>query len=145
MRANCIYVSKKCGDVNVTGVAMYRVRAEISFYDNGEKATFLLLGNAGPELIGWQASELFDNNYEVMAAGANHGMLTPQSVLPETVVETAHAPGAVQVCNTAIGGTCSTWSLAEPSASSKESDMQKKVKHEVSLNQTQSTNQTMVA
>lgn len=43
---------------------MYRVRAEISFYDNGEKATFLLLGNAGPELIGWQASELFDNNYE---------------------------------------------------------------------------------
>ncbi|CAF1717101.1 hypothetical protein YC2023_113988 [Brassica napus] len=29
-------------------------------------------------------------------------------------------PGAVNVCNTAIGGTCSTWSLAEPSASRKE-------------------------
>ncbi|CAN6881697.1 unnamed protein product [Brassica oleracea] len=39
-------------------------------------------------------------------------------------------PGAVNVCNTAIGGTCSTWSLTEPSASSKESVVQEKAKYE---------------
>ena len=49
-------------------------------------------------------------------------------------------PGAVNVCNTAIGGTCSTWSLAEPSASSKESVVQEKAKYEMSLNQPQSRN-----
>ncbi|KAH0878543.1 hypothetical protein HID58_065937, partial [Brassica napus] len=49
-------------------------------------------------------------------------------------------PGAVNVCNTAIGGTCSTWSLNEPSASSKESVVQKKAKYETSLNQPQSRN-----
>lgn len=43
----------------------YRVGAEISAYDYGEKGTFVLLGNAGPELIGRQASELFDNYSEV--------------------------------------------------------------------------------
>ncbi|CDY70172.1 BnaAnng32810D [Brassica napus] len=49
-------------------------------------------------------------------------------------------PGAVNVCNTAIGGTCSTWSLAEPSASSKESVVQEKSKYKTSLNQPQSRN-----
>ncbi|KAG2269352.1 hypothetical protein Bca4012_071654 [Brassica carinata] len=49
-------------------------------------------------------------------------------------------PGAVNVCNTAIGGTCSTWSLAEPSASSKESVVQEKAKYETFLNQPQSRN-----
>ncbi|CAN7043636.1 unnamed protein product [Brassica oleracea var. botrytis] len=49
-------------------------------------------------------------------------------------------PGAVNVCNTAIGGTCSTWSLTESSASSKESVVQEKAKYETSLNQPQSRN-----
>ncbi|KAF3499925.1 hypothetical protein F2Q69_00040259 [Brassica cretica] len=34
----------------------YCVGAEISAYDYDEKGTFVLLGNAGPELIGRQAS-----------------------------------------------------------------------------------------
>ncbi|KAG5406638.1 hypothetical protein IGI04_012757 [Brassica rapa subsp. trilocularis] len=170
--ANFIYVSKKCGDFNVTGVAMYRVGAEISAYDYGEKGTFVLLGNAGPELIGRQASELFDNYSEGNGdMGANHEMTAPQcmdttgqthkfslqlelfsnetnhkcdkwclSFCSSTYKSRSSTPGAVNVCNTAIGGTCSTWSLAEPSASSKESVVQDKAKYKTSLNQPQSRN-----
>ena len=62
------------------------------------------------------------------------------AALSDAVVEIAHALGAVQVCNTAIGGARSTWSSAETSASSIESDVQEKAKYETSLNQPQSTN-----
>ncbi|KAF3605210.1 hypothetical protein DY000_02046522 [Brassica cretica] len=59
--------------------ALYRVGAEISAYDYGEKGTFVLLGNAGPELIERQASELFDNYSEGNGdMGANHEMPAPQ-------------------------------------------------------------------
>ncbi|KAH0856751.1 hypothetical protein HID58_085012, partial [Brassica napus] len=102
----------------------YRVGAEISAYDYDEKGTFVLLGNAGPELIGRQA---------VMATW----VLTMRCQLHNSRSST---PGAVNVCNTAIGGTCSTWSLAEPSASRKESVVQEKAKDETSLNQPQSRN-----
>ena len=43
----------------------YHVHAEVSVYESGQKATFVLIGNAGPELIGRHASELFDNYGEV--------------------------------------------------------------------------------
>ncbi|KAF2570103.1 hypothetical protein F2Q70_00000751 [Brassica cretica] len=102
----------------------YCVGAEISAYDYDEKGTFVLLGNAGPELIGRQA---------VMATW----VLTMRCQLHNSRSSTL---GAVNVCNTAIGGTCSTWSLAEPSASSKESVVQGKAKDETSLNQPQSRN-----
>ena len=42
-----------------------RYLAKISVYDNVVKATFVLLGNTGPELTGRQALELIDNYFEV--------------------------------------------------------------------------------
>ncbi|WZZ11259.1 hypothetical protein YC2023_097180 [Brassica napus] len=62
------------------------------------------------------------------------------SFCSSTYKSRSSTPGAVNVCNTAIGGTCSTWSLAEPSASSKESVVQEKSKYKTSLNQPQSRN-----
>ncbi|KAF3501615.1 hypothetical protein F2Q69_00040258 [Brassica cretica] len=70
----------------------YRVGAEISAYDYDEKGTFVLLGNVGPELIGRQA---------VMATW----VLAMRCQLHNSRSSTL---GAVNVCNTAIGGTCST-------------------------------------
>ncbi|KAG2315405.1 hypothetical protein Bca52824_018527 [Brassica carinata] len=46
-------------------------------------------------------------------------------IKPDAVYKAANAPVIVHVCNSAIGGTCSG---AEPTASSKKSDMQKKAK-----------------
>ncbi|CAN6855055.1 unnamed protein product [Brassica oleracea] len=67
-------------------------------------------------------------------------VLTMRQLVKHTNSSRSSTLGAVNVCNTTIGGTCSTWSLAEPSASSKESVVQGKTKDETSLNQTQSRN-----
>ncbi|KAH0916257.1 hypothetical protein HID58_030703, partial [Brassica napus] len=164
------------GQLHLCFQKMWRLQrhwsCNISAYDYGEKGTFVLLGNAGPELIGRQASELFDNYSEGNGdMGANHEMTAPQcmdttgqthkfslqlelfsnetnhkcdkwclSFCSSTYKSRSSTPGAVNVCNTAIGGTCSTWSLAEPSASSKESVVQDKAKYKASLNQPQSRN-----
>ncbi|KAG2271297.1 hypothetical protein Bca52824_065852 [Brassica carinata] len=60
-----ICTNKKCGKVNVSGVAQYL--SKISVYDNSEQAVFVLLGNAGRELTGKSASELANGN-----EGVNH-------------------------------------------------------------------------
>ncbi|CAG7891780.1 unnamed protein product [Brassica rapa] len=39
----------------------YRFRAEISVYNSGDKASFVLLGDAGTERTRRQASDLLDN------------------------------------------------------------------------------------
>ncbi|KAG2265354.1 hypothetical protein Bca4012_077281 [Brassica carinata] len=58
-----------------TSLELYHVHAEVSVYESGQKATFVLIGNAGPELIGRHASELFDNYGERNGdMGANHEM-----------------------------------------------------------------------
>ncbi|KAF3489910.1 hypothetical protein F2Q69_00054594 [Brassica cretica] len=123
-----------------TSLELYHIHAEVSVYESGQKATFVLIGNAGPELIGRHASELFDNYGEGVCPSVLPLIRVVAAALSDAVVEIAHALGAVQVCNTAIGGARSTWSSAEPSASSKESDVQEKAKYETSLNQPQSTN-----
>ncbi|KAG2327377.1 hypothetical protein Bca52824_010105 [Brassica carinata] len=57
---------------------MYR---EISAYDNVAKATFVLLGNTGPELTGGML-ELIDNYFEANGdIGANHEMPIPQCLV----------------------------------------------------------------
>uniref|UniRef100_A0A0D3D7D2 Uncharacterized protein n=1 Tax=Brassica oleracea var. oleracea TaxID=109376 RepID=A0A0D3D7D2_BRAOL len=123
-----------------TSLELYHVHAEVSVYESGQKATFVLIGNAGPELIGRHASELFDNYGEGVCPSVLPLIRVVVAALSDAVVEIAHALGAVQVCNTAIGGARSTWSSAETSASSIESDVQEKAKYETSLNQPQSTN-----
>ncbi|CAN6908560.1 unnamed protein product [Brassica oleracea] len=123
-----------------TSLELYHIHAEVSVYESGQKATFVLIGNAGPELIGRHASELFDNYGEGVCPSVLPLIRVVAAALSDAVVEIAHALGAVQVCNTSIRGARSTWSSAEPSASSKESDVQEKAKYETSLNQPQSTN-----
>ncbi|KAG2278073.1 hypothetical protein Bca52824_060628 [Brassica carinata] len=102
---------------------------------------------------GWQHS-LWDQAVKEFYSKFNESLAAPAALLVTTVNtkhigelysnETNHKCDkwclsfSVNVCNTAIGGTCSTWSLAEPSASSKESVVQGKAKDETSLNQPQS-------
>ncbi|KAH0898929.1 hypothetical protein HID58_048497 [Brassica napus] len=75
--------TKRIGDgelIVFSGVEMYL--AKISVYDNVVKATFVLLGNTGPELTGRQALELIDNYFEANGdIGANHEMPTPQCLV----------------------------------------------------------------
>ncbi|CAF2029817.1 unnamed protein product [Brassica napus] len=81
------------------------------------------------------------NRYQLFSNETNHKCdKWCLSFCSSTYKSRSSTPGAVNVCNTAIGGTCSTWSLAEPSASSKESVVQEKSKYKTSLNQPQSRN-----
>ncbi|KAH0931079.1 hypothetical protein HID58_008196 [Brassica napus] len=52
-RGSTSLICPKCGNVKATGVEKYRI--ELSVYDNDDKASFVLLGDAGPELTGRQA------------------------------------------------------------------------------------------
>ncbi|CAF1743507.1 BnaC09g23690D [Brassica napus] len=52
----------KCGNENSTAVANYRV--ELSVYDNEEQCTFIILRDAGKDLIGRKATELIDTYVE---------------------------------------------------------------------------------
>ncbi|KAG2274886.1 hypothetical protein Bca52824_057441 [Brassica carinata] len=72
----------KCGKVKISGVAQYR--AQISVYDNSEQAVFVLLGDAGFELIGKHASELVSNYFE---ANGNQGV-TQEVPVPEALLST---------------------------------------------------------
>nr|VDD45639.1 unnamed protein product [Brassica oleracea] len=67
-----ICTNKKCGKVNVSGVAQYL--SKISVYDNSEQAVFVLLGNAGRELTGKSASELLDAVLIECQANGNEGV-----------------------------------------------------------------------
>ncbi|CAN6856625.1 unnamed protein product [Brassica oleracea] len=64
----------RCGKVNTTGVAQYRVK--ISVYDNSEQAFFVLLGDVGRELTGRHASKLA-NEHE----GADHEVPVPEALI----------------------------------------------------------------
>ncbi|CDY68350.1 BnaCnng58600D [Brassica napus] len=66
-----ICTNKKCGKVNVSGVAQYL--SKISVYDNSEQAVFVLLGDAGRELTGKPASELVRSYFKANGnEGVNH-------------------------------------------------------------------------
>ncbi|CAN6885143.1 unnamed protein product, partial [Brassica oleracea] len=67
-----ICTNKKCGKVNVSGVAQYL--SKISVYDNSEQTVFVLLGNAGRELTGKSASELLDAVLIECQANGNEGV-----------------------------------------------------------------------
>ncbi|XP_048613170.1 uncharacterized protein LOC125587080 [Brassica napus] len=66
-----ICTNKKCGKVNVSGVAQYL--SKISVYDNSEQAVIVLLGDAGRELTGKPTSELVRSYFEANGnEGVNH-------------------------------------------------------------------------
>ncbi|KAG5396767.1 hypothetical protein IGI04_018581, partial [Brassica rapa subsp. trilocularis] len=55
----------KCGNVNATEVARYR--SEILAYDKDEKATFVLLGDVGPELTVVSVNyKYFEGNFTIL-------------------------------------------------------------------------------
>ncbi|CAH8311604.1 unnamed protein product [Eruca vesicaria subsp. sativa] len=67
---------------NATLVPLIRYRAEMSVYDNDEKATFVLLCDTGPELTWRQGSKMIDNSLRpVGTLGANHEMPTLQCLV----------------------------------------------------------------
>ncbi|KAF8050732.1 hypothetical protein N665_1895s0008 [Sinapis alba] len=115
--------SKGCDKKIILRRAFLKYRVEISVYDNGEKAIFVLLGDTGPELTGRQASKLIDNYFEmptpkclVEVSSYNFTIkrqtiivtkVVCPAVLPpfvvaenqlKAIVETAHAPGVIQFC-----------------------------------------------
>nr|VDD43039.1 unnamed protein product [Brassica oleracea] len=75
-----ICTNKKCGKVNVSGVAQYL--SKISVYDNSEQAVFVLLGDAGRELTGKPTSELVRNYFEANGnEGVNHEAPVPEALI----------------------------------------------------------------
>ncbi|CAN6881829.1 unnamed protein product [Brassica oleracea var. botrytis] len=75
-----ICTNNKCGKVNVAGVTQYR--SKISVYDNTEQAVFVLLGDAGRELIGKPASELVRSYFEANGnQGVNHEAPVPEGLI----------------------------------------------------------------
>ncbi|KAL0652081.1 hypothetical protein Bca4012_094772 [Brassica carinata] len=77
---------KKCGKAEIAGVAEYLMR--LSVYDNNDQATFVLLGDAGHELTGRQASELVESYFEANeSVGVDHVVPVPQALI-DTIGQT---------------------------------------------------------
>lgn len=60
---------------------IHRYRLEIFVHGNGDKATFVLLGDTGTELIGRQVSELMNNYVKVINFLKNYTTLGTLSIL----------------------------------------------------------------
>ncbi|KAF8113595.1 hypothetical protein N665_0047s0004 [Sinapis alba] len=70
----------KCEKDNIAGEAQYRAR--ISVYDKSKQAVFVLLGDAGREVVGKHASELVSSYFEANGdKGADFLVHVPQPLL----------------------------------------------------------------
>ncbi|CAN6826978.1 unnamed protein product [Brassica oleracea] len=77
---------QKCGKHEVDGVPQYLTK--LSVYDNNDQAVFVILGEAGHELTGKQASELVESYFEAnesMGDSMGDDHLIP---VPQTLVDT---------------------------------------------------------
>ncbi|CAF2114289.1 unnamed protein product [Brassica napus] len=77
---------KKCGKHEVDAVPQYLTK--LSVYDNNDQAVFVILGEAGRELTGKQASELVESYFEAnesMGESMGDDHLIP---VPQTLVDT---------------------------------------------------------
>ncbi|CAN6900815.1 unnamed protein product [Brassica oleracea] len=77
---------KKCGKHEVDAVPQYLTK--LSVYDNNDQAVFVILGKAGRELTGKQASELVESYFEAnesMGESMGDDHLIP---VPQTLVNT---------------------------------------------------------
>ncbi|XP_033132667.1 replication protein A 70 kDa DNA-binding subunit A-like [Brassica rapa] len=71
---------KKCGKHEVDGVPQYLTK--LSVYDNNDHAVFVILGEAGRELTGKQASELVESYFEANESmGDDHLIPVPQTLV----------------------------------------------------------------
>ncbi|XP_013607911.1 uncharacterized protein LOC106363028 [Brassica napus] len=68
-----ICTNTKCGKTNTAGVAQYR--AKISVYENSDQAVFVLLGDAGRELIVSSYFEVNENE------GTDHEVPVPEALI----------------------------------------------------------------
>ncbi|XP_024009310.1 uncharacterized protein LOC112084414 [Eutrema salsugineum] len=72
-------VCNKCNNHNAIGVIKYRV--EISVSDNNNKATFVLLDDAGTQLIGRKAAEIVEDYVDAVGVGgAGDNIPLPESL-----------------------------------------------------------------
>ncbi|CAN7084289.1 unnamed protein product [Brassica oleracea var. botrytis] len=67
----------KCCNENATASANFRV--ELSVYDNEEQCTFIILGDAGKELTGQNATELIDIQDNPAACAVDSSVVTESS------------------------------------------------------------------
>ncbi|WZZ65328.1 hypothetical protein YC2023_076698 [Brassica napus] len=67
----------KCCNENATASANFRV--ELSVYDNEEQCTFIILGDAGKELTGQNATELIDIQDNPVACAVDSSVVTESS------------------------------------------------------------------
>ncbi|KAL0827359.1 hypothetical protein Bca101_051037 [Brassica carinata] len=73
---------KKCGKHEVDGVPQYLTKLFV--YDNNDQAVFVILGEAGRELTGKQASELVESYFEANESMGDDHLIT----VPQTLVDT---------------------------------------------------------
>ncbi|KAG2295286.1 hypothetical protein Bca52824_041955 [Brassica carinata] len=75
---------KKCGKHEIDGVPVFHSKylTKLSVYDNNDQAVFVILGEAGRELIGKQASELVESYFEANESmGDDHLIPVPQTLV----------------------------------------------------------------
>ncbi|CAN6821229.1 unnamed protein product [Brassica oleracea] len=77
---------KKCGKSEIVGVAQYL--SKLSVYDYNDQAVFVVLGDAGEELIGKKAAELVESYYQANdSVGEDHIVPVPQAMI-DTIEQT---------------------------------------------------------
>ncbi|XP_056846675.1 uncharacterized protein LOC108816331 [Raphanus sativus] len=71
---------KKCGKTEIAGVPKYLTK--LTVYDNNDHASFVLLGDAGSDLIGKKASELVESYFEANdSVKEDHVVPVPQALI----------------------------------------------------------------
>lgn len=71
---------KKCGKTEISGVAEYLTK--LTVYDNNDHASFVLLGDAGSDLIGKKSSELVESYFEANdSVKDDHVVPVPQALI----------------------------------------------------------------
>ncbi|KAF3515175.1 hypothetical protein F2Q69_00004501 [Brassica cretica] len=84
---------KKCGKSELVGVAQYL--SKLSVYDHNDQAVFVVLGDAGEELIGKKAAELVESYYQTrkfIVKVSNHNLTAKTQTLTVTKVLPLEAP-----------------------------------------------------
>ncbi|KAH0873233.1 hypothetical protein HID58_070595 [Brassica napus] len=98
----------KCCNENATASANFRV--ELSVYDNEEQCTFIILGDAGKELTGQNATELIDMKMVVMVLTMSQD--NPVACAVDSSVVTESSGGGSSYAN--IDPSCSTDEQKKP-------------------------------
>ncbi|KAG2323001.1 hypothetical protein Bca52824_016214 [Brassica carinata] len=100
---------KKCGKSEIVGVAQYL--SKLSVYDHNDQAFFVLLGDAGEELIGKKAAELVESYYEANDGVGDDDIVPVPQVMIDTIGHTQKFIVKVSIHN--LAGKTQTLSVTK--------------------------------